>query len=337
MIASAEKLNNILKSFKINANCVNHSRVRNVSLYDLKLNIGSKIKDINKYSDELSLLLCAKSKPLIKIISEQGIVRLEVVDGEPEKINFFDENNKIDKNNNLSMFLGSTTDGKNLCMDMTKNPHLLIAGSTGSGKSTLLHTIMANMLDDKNIRIFLIDTKNIEFCEYKNAFNNISIVDNYSEAIEILNILLDEMEYRYSLIKNKQISNKFYSNSSEAFPYIILMIDEFADLIMQDDNKLFQTALCKLTQKCRAAGIHCILATQRPSVDVIIGSIKANFPARISCRVASSIDSKVILNTGGAELLSGYGDAIINNYNNLYQRFQIAYTDAEEVCKLLSK
>jgi DNA segregation ATPase FtsK/SpoIIIE, S-DNA-T family len=328
-----ENLNNILTSFKVDAKCISYQKIRNISLYDLKLEPGTRIKDLDKFSNEIALAMLARAAPIIRLIPELGIVRLEVVDDDPQKISFFSEA-KLIKNmtGSVPMYLGSSVNGENIVVDFAKNPHLLIAGCTGSGKSTLLHLIIANALGLPDAKIYLIDTKNIEYCEYSKLDKKISIANSYEEALNMLDFLYSEMEFRFSIIRDKSLSVKFFGTSQKDFPQILFIIDEFADLIMQDRDKVLYKSFCRLTQKCRAAGIYCVCATQRPSVDVLSGSIKANFPARISCQVASSIDSKVILDVSGAERLSGNGDAIIKNYNYNYKRFQAAYTTAEEVC-----
>lgn len=324
-----ENLNHILRSYNIKADCVSYGKIRNVSLYDLRLEPGARVRELQKFADEISLSLKSKTRPLVRIMSELGIVRLEVVDEKPHLISYFEDIQKLTvPDGDIPMFLGSSVNGENMWIDMAKNPHLLLAGTTGSGKSTLLHTIMANAFR-MDVKICLIDSKNVEFNEYK-KFSNVSIANDYISGLDLLDALTDEMEYRYALMNKGEVHN----GSALGFQNTLFIIDEFADLIMQDDSKVFFNKLCRLAQKSRAAKIYCILATQRPSVDVIRGSIKANFPARISCQVASSIDSKVILDTGGAELLAGCGDAIIKNYNNNYSRFQVAHTTAEEVCRI---
>lgn len=331
-MVTTEELNAILKAFNVSAKCVSCNKIRNVSLYDLSLTPGTRVKDLQKFSDELALAMRAKARPLIRVMSELGIVRLEVIDEDPHKISFFEETKRLTTpKGNIPMYLGSSVDGEDMWTDMAKNPHLLIAGTTGSGKSTLLQVIMANALNLPNLRICLVDSKNIEFKDY-DRFRNVNIANDYKSALNLLSFLNREMEYRYRVM-----SSESFTLDATKFPNILFMIDEFADLILQDEDKAFYTQLCRLAQKSRAAGIYCVLATQRPSVDIIRGSIKANFPARISCQVASHTDSKVILDASGAELLAGSGDSIIKNYNNNYKRFQIAYTNAEEVCKIYGK
>jgi DNA segregation ATPase FtsK/SpoIIIE, S-DNA-T family len=314
-----ERMDAILKAFKIKANCVEFKKIRNISLYDLKLDVGAKLKDLSKFQTEISLAMKSRAAPIIRVKPDIGIVRLEVVDDKPEIIPF--ENKFYD---NKEFYLGSSIEGDSIDVDFTKNPHIIIAGTTGSGKTTLLHTIIANALI-KNISTFVVDTKNIEFNRYTYSFGDkMSIATTYSSAYKMLQFLYDQMEFRYSFMRDN-------GKKSNIIPFLFI-IDEFADIIMQDSKKTFNKLLCKLTQKCRAANIFCILATQRPSVDVISGTIKANFPARIACQTASSMDSRVVLDCSGAELLAGNGDAIIKNYKYNYSRFQVAYTDPEDIC-----
>ena len=324
-----ENFTQILQSFKIKAECIDYKEVDNYFFYDVKLQPFAKVKDISKFSDEISLALKTNCKPGIKILHSQGIVRLEFSNPRIKKLNLFEyfTSHALPKYE-LPCLLGQAVDGQKVWMDLAINPHMIIAGTTGSGKSTLLHNIIANLLNYTKTNIFLIDPKNIEFSEYK-KIKSIDISYTYEEALYTLDSLLVVMESRYERIRDN-------SASISNMPYIVLIIDEFADLIMQDKNNEFYSRLCKLAQKCRAAKIRIILSTQRPSVDVINGLIKANFPARIACKVTSHIDSKIILDAIGAENLAGKGDALIRDNSRYLERFQIAYTDAEEVCRLLA-
>ena len=322
-------LNDILASFKIKATCVNHKKIRNISLYDIKLVPGTLVRSFEKFSNEISLALKARTKPLIRVIPSEGIVRMEIVEDAPQKIDLFEEFAKMtgERKEKIPVWLGSSVDGQDVWMDLAKNPHMLIAGCTGSGKSVLIHTIIANVLERQYASIFCVDTKNIEFGEYGSKLKNLTIVDTYGEGCQIAKYIQDEMEKRYIDMKH----NAGKKDWTPDYPPILFVIDEYADLVMQDTGNEFSEMLCKLAQKCRAANIYCIIATQRPSTDVISGSIKANFPARIACQVASGIDSKVVLDCVGAEKLSGSGDAIIKNYNNDYKRFQTAFTDPKDI------
>lgn len=321
------QFNNILKSFYIKASCVDFNKIDNYSYYDLRLNTNAKVKDIQKYGDEISLALKSPSKPSIKILHNQGVVRLEFAELRTKSLNLFDYFTNDDvPEGELICLLGQSVIGEKIWMDLSKNPHMIIAGTTGSGKSTLLHNIIANVINYNNARLFLLDAKNIEFSEYdKNMKRNINVGYSYSDAIKTLDTLIELMNYRFSIIRAGQQIDKL--------PYNVLIIDEFADLIMQDKNEEFYKRLCLLAQKCRAARICIILATQRPSVNIINGTIKANFPARIACKVASHIDSKVIIDSSGAENLLGKGDALIRDNFRSMERFQVAYTNAVEVCK----
>lgn len=314
-------IENLLSAFKIDARCVSQKAVRNANLYDFELAPGTKVNQFNRYLDEFALALRAKSKPMLRTIPSIGVVRLEVIVNDPEKIDFFDHSHdKII--GGLPMYIGSSIDGEDVSIDLSKHPHTLIAGCTGSGKSTLLHTIIANAIGNDNTQTFIIDTKNIEFKDYDHKFDNIYVGSSYKDGLDLLKFVYDQMEFRYDMIKR---------NSIEGHNNIIVIIDEFADIMMQDDGNVFHKLFCKLTQKCRAANIYCILATQRPSVDIVSGLIKANFPARIACKVASGTDARVILDTNGAEHLVGNGDAIINTVEHSYKRFQVAYTNSNEV------
>jgi len=320
-----ENFNNILRSFNIKANCINYHCGNNYLYYDLVLSPKTKVKDIIKYGDEISLAIKAHKKPSVRVLHNSGIVRLEFAATTNRELFLLDYfTNKDVPNGDLVCLLGESVDGTRMWMDLAKNPHMLIAGTTGSGKSTLLHNIIANLFNYNKVdTLYLLDPKNIEFIDYEKIRDNVRVVCSYNESVSTLDELIKIMEFRYSYIRS--------GGNPNTLSYIVLIIDEFSDLILQDKENMFYERLCKLSQKCRAAKISIILATQRPSVNVINGAIKANFPARISCRVASHVDSKVILDTVGAENLIGYGDAILCDNFRYLERFQIAYTNAKEV------
>jgi DNA segregation ATPase FtsK/SpoIIIE, S-DNA-T family len=318
--------NAILANLGIKASCVDFKRTENYSYYDITLGSKSKVKDLKKWSEEISLALKERTIPNIKIMHDLGLVRFEFISNRDKSLNLFDINkNSILPSGDLMCLLGKSHDGQDLWMDVADNPHMIIAGTTGSGKSTLLHNIIANLLINTKSNIFLVDPKNIEFIEYdKRIRDRINVSYSYDESSLVLRNTIATMESRYDLMKS--------GVPARIFPSIVLIIDEFADLIMQDKDKSYYTNLCKLAQKSRAAKIHMILSTQRPSVNVIDGTIKANFPARISCKVASSIDSRIVIDSNGAENLLGKGDALIKSNKYNLDRFQVAYTSAQEVC-----
>lgn len=326
-----QDFNQVLHSFNIKAECVNFKRSENYFYYDVKLNPRAKVKDIQKYSEEISLAIKTPGKPNIKVMHSDGIIRLEFASPRTGPLNLFDyfTTGRLPKGD-IMCLLGETVDGQKMWMDLAQNPHMIVAGATGSGKSTLLHNIIANLFNYNDVALYLIDPKRIEFSEYESGLKSgATVLYSYDEAVDMITSTIEVMEMRYDLIK--------LGHKPSSFKPIIIMIDEFADLIVQDKNFEFYNGLCRLAQKCRAARIHIILATQRPSVDIINGSIKANFPARIACRVASHVDSKVILDGSGAENLLGRGDALVRDNTRFMERFQVAYTTPQEVCSYFGK
>lgn len=327
---AVQEFNNILQSYRIKASCVNYQQIDNYFYYDIKLNPYGKVKDIQRYSDEISLALKTPCKPSIKALHSEGIVRLEFASFRRNTLHLFDLfTNKHILKGDIVCLLGQTVDGRKLWMDLAQNPHLLIAGTTGSGKSVLLHNIVANMLNYNDVDLYLVDPKRIEFIDYKNRLKDTAVLHTYDETIRLLKDALELMEFRYEFLR--------VGNPATSLKPVVIIIDEFADLIMQDSNLDFYFTLCKLAQKCRAARMHIVLATQRPSVNIINGTIKANFPARIACRVASHVDSKVILDSSGAEDLLGKGDALIRDNFRSKERFQIAHTNPKEVCSYFGR
>jgi S-DNA-T family DNA segregation ATPase FtsK/SpoIIIE len=322
-----ESFNSALKQFNIKASCINYNKVDNYFYYDLKLNPNGKVKDIQKYSQEISLALKTACKPNIKVLYDEGLVRLEFIEASTDTLKLFDFfSNKDVPSGEINCLLGKTVDGRKMWMDLAQNPHMIVAGTTGSGKSTLLHNIIANLLNYNNVDLYLSDPKQIEFIEYQKRLKNISVFSSYTDTLDLFTYLIEVMEFRYNAMRKGAPSSNFKP--------IVIIVDEFSDLIMQDKDDEFYSVLCRLAQKCRAARMHIILSTQRPSVNIINGTIKANFPARLACRVASHVDSKVILDTSGAENLVGRGDALLRDNFRFLERFQIAYTDASEVCSI---
>lgn len=320
-----KNFNTILKNFKLNAQCVNYHRNDNYFYYDLELNSNIRVKDIQKISDEIALAIKAPCKPNFKIIHQEGVVRLEFAQPSNSSLDLFSlfENKSLIKGE-LPCLLGRQSNGQDMWVDLSQNPHTIIAGTTGSGKSTLLHNIIGNLLRIKKVDIHLIDPKRIEFSAYS-KFKNITVNYDYNSTLATIESIIEFMEFRYDLLNLNE-------DPSTLTP-LVLIIDEFSDLILQDENNKFYNALCKLAQKCRAAKIYIILSTQRPTANIINGNIKANFPARIACKVSSHVDSKVVLDAVGAENLVGKGDALIKDNTRYLDRFQVAYASAAENIK----
>ena len=314
-------INNTLKLYKIKATCVNFKEVGNYFFYDLELHPTAKIKDIEKYINELALLLKAPCKPNLKVLHQEGVVRLEFVKFNKEKLNLYSLFENFDTCNfKIPCVLGQRVDGSLMTMDLSENPHLLIGGTTGSGKSTLLHNIIANIIHYDIADLHLIDLKKVEFAKYSSIRQ---VAFDYKNALNLIKAIYFLMEQRYKFLQNGESPNYLTPQ--------VLIIDEFSHLIMQDENNKFYNILCDLAQKSRGANIFIIIATQRPSAQIISGNIKANFPARIACKVTSHIDSKIILDDNGAENLSGKGDALLTDNSRFLERFQIAFTSPEEI------
>lgn len=326
----------LLEQLKIKADVVNTETNGIVSKYYLKLQPSQKVRKIENCVDEIALGLKSYSIPIIKLIPERGLVSVEILT-KPQGMVEFSEIKKslLKSNKELPIILGRTHDGKDLVADITKMPHLLIAGTTGSGKSVLLHSIICSLIFNpkSNVKLALIDPKNVEFTYYEDLKQLMYPVINYAdEAYTILSNLVEEMDRRFEIMSKRSAKNinEYNTKVSKKLPYIVLIIDEFADL-MQMSKKEFQTKLSRLAQKSRACGIHIIIATQRPSADVVTGIIKANFPARISCRVTSAINSRVVLDRNGAEKLLGKGDALVCSTVYDMLRFRGAYIDQRKI------
>lgn len=331
-------LNQILESFKIKAVCVGTKEYKHFSFYDLELQPGTKISKISQYSKEIALAMKAKNVPIIKVIPERGIIRLQLVHKQAETL-YFDElyQQSTIKKGFLPFLFGETDEGEHLWVDMSKNPHLLVAGATGSGKSIFLHNMIANAIKYDDVKLYLIDTKKVEFGPYEHSnFSGIiaGLAKDYISATNMLEHLLEIMEMRFSYLDSLGLSN---IEQVSLMNKIVVIIDEVADLMLLDKSGQFQSALIKLAAKSRAAGIYIILATQRPSVDVITGLIKANFPARLACKVSSRVDSQVILDFQGAENMIGQGDAIFKSPTYDSVRLQIAYVNPQDTLNTLTK
>lgn len=337
-----EHLDNVLAALDIDGKCVHHSEHRHMAFYDVALNPGATMNRLERRTREIALGIRSKTTPLVKLLSKEGVVRLQVATSEADTLplSVIFTPGEVPEDYFVPILLGESDEGKKLWIDLSKHPHTLIAGGTGSGKSILLHTIISNIarlnyFGLRNIELYLCDPKNVEFNAYDGVDFVVDSANTYEGVLGVLENLNDEMEARYAMMAEQGINN------IQECPWMntcVLIIDEVADLMLQDHkskSKALETMLVKLAQKSRAAGIFIILATQRPSVDVLTGLIKANFPARISCKVATRIDSQVILDTPGAECLLGRGDAVLQSPVIDRARFQVAYTDPKDITEWL--
>lgn len=335
------EMNEVLSGLGIDGTCVRAEQHRHLAFFDIELSRkSSALKKLRNSAQEIALHLRTKTVPIMRLVPEKGVVRLQVALEEAKPVGLMDlyKGEWLPDKMVLPLLLGEDDEGKKLWIDMNHNPHLLIAGSTGSGKSVLLHTIVANALYIhalrlRNVWVYLADPKRVEFTEYLNPKLKgvvMGVTSSYEDVLEQIQDLHGLMEKRYTQMNNLRMRS--IEEDPQKFPIVLMVIDEVADLIMQDKkNGKFQDALVKLAQKGRAAGIFLVLATQRPSVDIVTGLIKANFPGRIACKTASRKDSEVVLDRPGAETLLGRGDAVLQNMKHDSVRFQVAYTTPLEI------
>lgn len=339
-------MNSVLSGLGIEGICVRAEAHRHLAFFDIEpaCKPGS-IKKLERSGKEIAAKLRSKTIPIMRLVPDEGVVRLQVALKEAEPVNLIDlyKGEWLPDNMVLPFLLGEDEAGKKLWMDMNHNPHLLVAGGTGSGKSTLLHTLIANALwvhalRLRNIWLYLADPKRVEFTDYTSKSLNgvvMGVMSTYTEIIDQLTDLHELMESRYMQMNRDKVRS--IEEDPQRYPIVLVVIDEVADLIMQDKgiNKgKFQGLIIKLAQKGRAAGIFLVLATQRPSVDVITGILKANFPGRIACKTACRKDSEVVLDRPGAETLLGRGDAVLQNMRISSVRFQVAYTHPQETISM---
>lgn len=340
-MSAQTNMNEVLDSLKISAECVGFGAHRHLAHFDLSLLSGTPISKIERSVREIALGIRSKSVPIVKPIPDQGVVRLQVAmkDIDPIYLKDILSDDDFYEDQMCPIILGEDEDGQKVVMDMADNPHLLVAGSTGSGKSILLHTIIggANYLKNigfRGIAFFLFDTKRVEFDKYM-YLKDTWVFNTYESTVKEFELLVKWMNERYESFAKKGIRNISESPLGRAFVFII--VDELADLLLQDKDKRLQSLIVNIAQKGRAAGYYLVLATQRPSVDVLSGVIKANCPARIACKTASRKDSEVILDCVGADRLMGKGDAILRNAKHNNVRLQIAYTTDTDVLEMFPK
>ncbi|NNC86435.1 MAG: DNA translocase FtsK [Bacteroidia bacterium] len=330
-----------------------------VTLFEIVPQAGIRISKIKNLEDDIALSLAALGIRIIAPIPGKGTIGIEVPNRKPEIVSMYSMINSEKYQSTkyeLPLALGKTISNEVFVADLTKMPHILMAGSTGQGKSVGLNAILISLLYKKHpsqIKFVLVDPKKVELTLFKKIERHYlaklpdeedAIVTDNKAVVATLNSLCKEMDERYELLKNGQVRNlkeynakfikrKLNPNNGHRFlPYIVVVIDEFADLIMTAGREA-ETPLTRLAQLARAIGIHIILATQRPSVNIITGTIKANFPGRIAFRVTSKVDSRTILDTGGAEQLVGRGDMLFSTGADL-TRLQCAFVDTPEVDKI---
>jgi S-DNA-T family DNA segregation ATPase FtsK/SpoIIIE len=352
-----EKIIETLKNYKIEIDQIKATIGPTVTLYEIVPEAGVRISKIKNLEDDIALSLSALG--IIAPIPGKGTIGIEVPNKNSTIVSMrsvISSKNYQESEMELPLVLGKTISNESYVVDLVKMPHLLMAGATGQGKSVGLNAVLTSLIYKKHpseVKFVLVDPKKVELT----LFNKIerhylaklpdteeAIITDNKAVIKTLNSLCIEMDNRYEMLKNalcrniKEYNTKFKQrklnpDSGNVFlPYIVLIIDEFADLIMTAGKEV-ETPIARLAQLARAVGIHLIIATQRPSVNVITGIIKANFPARIAFRVTSKIDSRTILDSGGADQLIGRGDMLYTQGNELI-RIQCAFVDTPEIQKI---
>ena len=353
------KIVETLRNYKIEIAQIKATVGPSVTLYEIVPEAGIRISKIKSLEDDIALSLSALGIRIIAPIPGKGTIGIEVPNKNPTMVSMKSVIGSAkfqEAEMELPIALGKTISNETFVVDLAKMPHLLMAGATGQGKSVGLNAVLTSLLYKKHpaeVKFVLVDPKKVELT----LFNKIerhylaklpdtedAIITDNNKVINTLNSLCVEMDNRYSLLKDAMVRNiKEYNDKFKArklnpenghrfLPYIVLVVDEFADLIMTAGKEV-ETPIARLAQLARAIGIHLIIATQRPSVNVITGIIKANFPARIAFRVTSKIDSRTILDTQGADQLIGRGDMLYTNGNDVV-RVQCAFVDTPEVEKI---
>ncbi|WP_141929625.1 DNA translocase FtsK, partial [Flavobacterium psychrophilum] len=353
------KIVETLRNYKIEIAQIKATVGPSVTLYEIVPEAGIRISKIKSLEDDIALSLSALGIRIIAPIPGKGTIGIEVPNKNPSMVSMKSVIGSAkfqDAEMELPIALGKTISNETFVVDLAKMPHLLMAGATGQGKSVGLNAVLTSLLYKKHpaeVKFVLVDPKKVELT----LFNKIerhylaklpdtdeAIITDNAKVVATLNSLCVEMDNRYSLLKDAMVRNikeynekfkqrKLNPEAGHRFlPYIVLVVDEFADLIMTAGKEV-ELPIARLAQLARAIGIHLIIATQRPSVNVITGMIKANFPARIAFRVTSKIDSRTILDSGGADQLIGRGDMLFSNGNDLV-RVQCAFVDTPEVEKI---
>jgi len=351
-----KKIEDTLNNYKISIDKISATIGPTITLYEIVPAAGVRISKIKNLEDDIALSLAALGIRIIAPIPGKGTIGIEVPNKHPETVSFrsiiasktFQES-KFD----LPVALGKTISNETFVFDLTKTPHLLVAGATGQGKSVGLNAILASLLYKKHpsqLKFVLVDPKKVELTLYQSIEKHFlaklpdekdAIITDTQKVVATLNSLCLEMDSRYELLQKAKLRNikeyneKFVKRKlnpekgHKYLPYIVVVIDEFADLIITAGKEV-ETPLMRLAQLARAIGIHLIIATQRPAANIITGGIKANFPSRIAFKVMSSIDSRTILDATGANQLIGKGDMLITTGSNLV-RLQCAFIDTPEI------
>lgn len=339
--ATADMLLKTLSEYDIQASFVDAHVGPTVTLFELSLKPGTKLSSVTNLNKEISLSLSAKNVRIEAPIPGKNTIGIEIPNQQVGIVNLAEILNNTEPTG-VSIALGVDTEGKAHQADILKMQHLLIGGSTGSGKSAFITSMISSLLMNykpSEVKLILIDPKRVELNQFAGIPHLlIPIVNDPKDASDTLKKLVDEMDQRYKIFSSYKVKNieEFNEKSDKKMYYIVCVIDELADL-MQVAGKEVESSIQRITQLARAAGIHLVVATQRPSVDVVTGTIKSNLPSRISFAMPSGTDSRTILDQTGAENLLGKGDMLYKPVGaSSATRLQGAYTTDEEVEKIVN-
>ena len=355
------KIEETLLNYKIEIKSIKATIGPTVTLYEIVPEAGVRISKIKNLEDDIALSLSALGIRIIAPMPGKGTIGIEVPNESPKIVSIkslLSSKKFQEAEMEIPLALGKTISNETFVVDLTKMPHLLVAGATGQGKSVGINSILTSIIYKKHpadVKFILVDPKKVELTLFNKIEKhylaklpevNDSIITDSKIAVKTLKSLCKEMDNRYEMLKNakcrniKEYNQKFKKrvlnprDGHKYIPYLVLIIDEFADLIMTTGKEV-ETNIARLAQMARAVGIHLVLATQRPSVNVITGLIKANIPARISFRVTSKIDSRTILDSSGAEQLIGRGDMLFSQGSDL-TRLQCGFVDTPEIEKMVA-
>ncbi len=342
--ANSDLLERVFQDFNIDIQVINVKLGPVVTLFEILPAAGIKINTIINLADDISRSMGVGAVRISQIYGTQYL-GVEVPNEQRETVTIkelLSDNNFKNTSFKIPICIGKDISGNIEVIDLSKTPHLLVAGTTGSGKSVFINTLLASILykfSPDNLRLILIDPKMLELSVYNDIAHLLTpVVTEPKKAILALKWVCKEMERRYSLMneENTRSLEGYNQNSIEKLPYIVVFIDEMADLMMTAGKEV-EHYVQRLAQMARACGIHLVMATQRPSVDIITGSIKANFPSRISFQVASKYDSRTVLGEIGAEQLLGNGDMLMSKNGGNIIRYQSAFISDNEVNKLIKE
>ena len=341
-----QNLNQIFCDFKINAEIESYKIGSRITTYETKLNGTTRINKVISLLDDIALRLGKGKINITPPTMGKNTIGIQV-ENETIKTVFLNNilnSGQFNNDSNYKFVLGEDSEGNNIIVDVKDLPNLLIAGSTNSGKSVCLNAIITSLISNSSptdLQMFLIDPKQVEF----NIYNElphlvVPVITDVNKVPKILQCVIREMNRRYTWMSNARVRNidEFNEVQPNKLPKIVIIIDEFADMMMSNSSRsVTEDIICRLAQMGRAAGVYLIIATQRPTVNIITGKIKANMPSRIAFALTSKIDSRTILDRNGAETLLGRGDLLFSLAGNEPIRVQGAYISTSQVQNIVEK